>query len=135
MKDVLQPPENFKYLEIPRKNLAQSAGAQYRVYSNAKDFVTVEAENAQAAIAQSGVVNPLRVVRHIPSQCNVLEFPPMDDAAAPVAAPVMAAPSEVPVEEAAPVAAETVAAPEAAPASEAPLSNEDVEKLLQGGGD
>lgn len=151
MKDALQPPESFKNLAIPRKRVADMGESQYRVYSSKKEFVLVNAENAQGAIAASGVKDPVRVLRHIPTQSNVLEFPMVAEAMgiAMVAEPVAVAVAEdvlgetgvaaeavmenVVAEQPLAAEAEVVAvAEEGAVVDEgAALSNEEVEKLLQ----
>jgi hypothetical protein len=133
MKDILPPPEMFMNLEIPRKELHSAKTMQYRVYSDKTQYVIVDAESAQAALKAGGVKDPLRVVRHLVMQSNVIEFSPQAAQVAvaaietPVEAIVAAAPEAVAEQEAAePV---QVAEPEAA-AADAPLSNDDVEKLL-----
>ncbi|MBY0408512.1 MAG: hypothetical protein K2Q01_12540 [Rickettsiales bacterium] len=115
MKDVLQPPESFKQLDIPRKEMPDSR-SQYLVYSSKTEFVTVDAENAQAAIAASGVKDPVRVVRHIMMQNNVIEFP--SDETMPAEAVQVPAAAEVAVELPQPAG------------EEASLSEGEVQKLL-----
>ncbi len=126
MKDVLQPPESFKSLVIQRKDVVQEEQTQYRVFTSAKEFVQVTAENAQDALQISGVKDAVRVLRYLVTQCNVLEFPVVPVGEKPVGEkPVAEAPK---VEEVAAPAEEAAAD---APAQDAALSNEEVEKLLQ----
>lgn len=75
VNDTGPPPDNFKNLTIPRKDMTEVTQSRYRVYVSAREFVLVTAENAQHAILASGVKDPVRVLRYNPTDCNVLEFP------------------------------------------------------------
>lgn len=156
MKGVMQPPESFQNLEIPRKEIPVPEGLQYCVYSSPKEFVIVTASNAQDAIRVSAIKSPLRVVRHFPTQGNVIEFgfAPFEtsltimdthavlqieafDSADGEAAAEKQAGDEAAAAPVAEAAAEAAQDPSSAPA-EAPeadasqLSNDEVEKLMNG---
>jgi len=129
MKDALPPPDQFKNLDIPRKEIEQEEGLQYRVYSTAKEFTMVIAANAQEAISLSAVKSPLKVVRHMPMDCNVLEFPIKSVVDNGGAAKISA--SGDTVAEVAVVVPEDEEVTSAEVTAQA-LSNDDVEKLLGG---
>lgn len=122
-------PENFKPIAFTHKEVVGLSEGKYRIYRSHGDYIVVEAENAQKALAGCGVENPLRVMRDTSFLDNVVI---LQDPAPVAPEPVREAVAEA---AAAPVEAET-AAPEpveaapAAPAAEEALSSEDVEKLL-----
>lgn len=62
----------FAPIHLPHKNLKEQNWNSYRVYKNAKEFVTVEGEAAYDAIAKSGVEHPVKVVRTMKELSDVL---------------------------------------------------------------
>lgn len=132
MKKEHITPEMFQSLSLPHKDLPEAAGSRYRVYSDAKNFVVVEADNAQDALAASGLAKAHRILRESLFRDNVLTIAL---AAKAEAAPKEEHATEVPAESAKPeesAAPPAAAEPAAASEPEAPLSNEDVNKLLEG---
>ncbi|MCP5362336.1 MAG: hypothetical protein H6908_06880 [Hyphomicrobiales bacterium] len=55
--------KEFFALELPLKDIPSEVKQGYRVYSSAKEFVTVQAGHAQEAITKSGIERPYRVMR------------------------------------------------------------------------
>ncbi|MCH2546329.1 MAG: hypothetical protein MK052_01790 [Alphaproteobacteria bacterium] len=55
--------EEFTPLQIVKKNLSDFNRCAYRVYKTPKEFVTVEAATALEAFRESGIKNPLRIIR------------------------------------------------------------------------
>lgn len=125
MRSVLQPPEAFESLEIPRKDVPVADGLQYRVYSEDKSFILVTAINAQEAIAICGIKNPIRIERYFPMKSNVLDL--VVQAGVSDVSDLHAQPSEV-IED---TPAEAVSVSDEI--SQEPLSNEDVEKMMNSG--
>lgn len=132
-------PDMFRNLTLPRKEASSFSSSRYRVYKTAKEFVVVEAENAKAALAASGLTQARRIERENIYLNNVLTLSPaapqMDKPEKTQAAEAPAAtPEPAEVQEATPPAAEAQETAAAAPpaAAQAPLSNEEVNKLLQG---
>lgn len=66
--------EPFAPLELPKKNMGDSNNALYLVYKDKKEFVTVQAGNAQAAILASGIEKPIKVTRQDLSACTVISL-------------------------------------------------------------
>lgn len=153
MKENTEP---FEELFIPRKELQSSSAMLYRVYSDYKNFELVEAASALDALAISKKRNVYKIQRHDPLGYNVIHlnqvmqqmFPESDipgnnvpesfehieKQQEKVQEPVAAAPATAP-EPAAPVAAaapEPVASSAPAVTDSAPLSNEEIDKLLNG---
>ena len=61
----------FEQLRIPRKDL-QLTITRYRVYSDAREFVTVEARTALEAIEASGIKNAYKIMKDDPLGGNLL---------------------------------------------------------------
>ncbi|NBO18227.1 MAG: hypothetical protein EBV03_03190 [Proteobacteria bacterium] len=78
-------------MELPRKGDGALSANTYLVYKDDGSHVAVEAENAQAAIAASGVAKPKRVVRQSALTQHVLAQLPPDKAKAVTAAAAQAA--------------------------------------------
>ena len=108
----------FQPINLPRRNPSASKES-YRVYSDAVNFKLVEAENAAAALKASGLTDARRIERYAPTLQTVLDSQIFSEVAAtppPAAAAAAAAPEAV----------------QAKPAENAaPLSSDDVNKLLQ----
>ncbi len=145
--------EQFEELMIPRKELHISDAMFYRVYHDRIKFELVQAVSALDALSQSKVKNVYKIERHDPMSDNVIhlqqvmaasfpenkpanehkeivienqieQLPEQDFSVAPVVEDVVIEASTV---ESEPV----LASPPAA--SDAPLSNDDVDRLLNGG--
>jgi hypothetical protein len=119
--------EIFQPVTLPRKEMSSGIQDYYRVYSEAGKYVLVAAQSARDAFKASGMATALRIERDALFFQNV-----MKKDASPVAGEAVAA--DVPVAvvdivDAAPAEAEK-AIP--APPSDAPLSDEEVSKLLEG---
>lgn len=106
----------FEPIKLPRKN--PSAKESYRVYSDAANFKLVEAANAAEALKASGLTEARRIERYTPKLQAVLE------------SGIFSAVAADPVTLAAPAAA-TEPATAKSPENTAPLSSEEVSKLLQ----
>ena len=112
----------------------------YRVYKDAGNYITVEADSALEALKRCGLQNVYRIERDAIYLTNVLNVgallsnPP--PAAAVVAAEAPAAAPAAPTPPTAEAQASSAPAAEApvadAPAADVPLSTSDVDKLLQG---
>lgn len=127
----------FEKLPLPRKVQAQSSSGKYRVYSDATNFKQVDAASALEALQASGLKEAYRIERDsinnkVTIETLAEEKPAEAAKPAQTAAPAASAPAEQTV--AAPAAAAAPAAPpEAKPATpQAPLSKDDVNKLLDG---
>lgn len=126
----------FEALLIPRRELPQF-GARYRVYKDAGNFILVEADSALEALKAYGVGQVHRIERDAIYLNNVLapqalaNVPALSVAEAaplpPAAEPPAAAP---PAAEIAAIASAEPAAATPPAAADAPLSPEDVNKLL-----
>jgi hypothetical protein len=119
----------FEALPMPRKDIPQPATGRYRIYKDARQYITVDADSALEALQQSGVGNAVKIERESIDYIRVMhasEWSNMDmpQTMAPQAQPM---PQVVPENMPAPQA--TAAEPQAI-ASDAPLSNDDVSKLL-----
>lgn len=55
--------EEFAPLRIVKKNLTDFDRCAYRVYKSPAEYITVEAATALEAFRESGIQNPLRIVR------------------------------------------------------------------------
>lgn len=55
--------EEFTPLRVVRKNLTDFDRCAYRVYKSPTEFITVDAATALEAFRESGIQNPLRIVR------------------------------------------------------------------------
>ena len=124
-------PEAFETLPIPRKDLPQ-LGTRYRVYKDPENFILVEAASALEALKACGMEPVHRIERDTIHLNNVLNVQALAEAPAAAAPPTAETPAATATP---PPTAETPAAapPPAAtpPADAAPLSPEDVNKLLQ----
>lgn len=60
--------QGLEALAVRRTTLADSDKVRYRVYRSTDDFVAVIAESALMAVKISGVRDPLRIVRDLPSE-------------------------------------------------------------------
>ncbi len=56
-------PEMFKEIEFPQKDVSSLRTSKYRIYTDYDHFTLVEADNAQSAIAASGITHPVKVLR------------------------------------------------------------------------
>ncbi|MDE3016961.1 MAG: hypothetical protein KGI29_08610 [Pseudomonadota bacterium] len=104
----------FEALPIPRKDPAR-APIRYRVYGDATSFKLVEADNAAGALMASGLAKAWRIERYTPTSSAVLDSQIFSEVAA--TPPAAAATPET--------------AEQKPPETAAPLSSEDVNKLLQ----
>lgn len=129
--------EPFEELIIPRRDIQVSTASIYRVYSDHKNFQLVEAGSALEAIAICGNKNIHKIKRHDPLGDNVIH---LNQAERPIAAPnqniaVENVAPEIVAPEQAPTSAEPapeqIVAAQAA-AADTPLSNDDIDKLLNG---
>ena len=122
------PEHLFEGLSLPRKELPVASKSRYRVYKNSKDFVLIEAENAKAALHTSGLKDATRIERENIYLTNILTVA------------LTGIDSDAPKEQ----VTEQPTIPEAAPPTEsaaateppktgeaAPLSSEEVNKLLE----
>lgn len=149
MKNTTEP---FEELLIPRKDLHISAAMIYRVYSDKKNFELIEAVSALDAMAQSKIKNVYKVERHDPMASNVIHlrqvlggFPsaenniPESKVEIPVAQEVaVETPEPVSVLSVEPENIVATSTPEpqpeiSAPVADAALSNDEVDRLLNGG--
>lgn len=131
-----QNEEPFEELIIPRRDMQISAATVYRIYSDYKNFQLVEAGSALEAISMCGNQNVYKIKRHDPLGDNVIhlnqavrpiitqnQIITVDNAVAEKAVQEQAENTEVSEEQ-------TAVASQAA--AEAPLSNDDIDKLLNG---
>lgn len=117
----------FRDLALPRKEVALASASRYRVYKNAKEFVVVDAANAKEALAGSGFDKAVRIEKESIHQVNVLTLSALQDRESDIAPAQPEA--SAPADSASPPAQ---AAPAQAAPQEQALSNDDVDKLLQG---
>lgn len=141
MKQITEP---FEELIIPRKELHDSSAVVYRVYSNSRNFELVEAVSALDALAQSKIKNVYKVKRHDPLGDNVIhlnqvikEEPVVENEPQIQVAPALVIEqiAELATEEPQPEAIMEIAVEpevESPPVAveAAPLSNDDIDKLL-----
>ncbi|MFW0777014.1 MAG: hypothetical protein ACN2B6_04770 [Rickettsiales bacterium] len=132
--------ESFEELPMPRKDVAQLSMGSYRIYKNAKEFVTVQASSAIEALQTSGVKSAYKIERDSFDHTKILGASDWGDSkteqpkeSTPDAAPEEAkdVPAEgkketVLVEE----AQQAEAAKEVSAGEEKELSGDDVDKLL-----
>ena len=104
--------EIFRPLVHPKRDVPKSSLPKYRVYSDAKHFVMVEAENAKVALATSGVKDALRIECDNILLQDIVIFSVTQPSPDSIEAAIDAPPAE----------------PTQAPS---PLSNDDVDKLLK----
>ncbi len=149
MKNTTEP---FEELLIPRKDLHISAGMIYRVYSDKKNFELIEAVSALDAMAQSKIQNVYKVERHDPMASNVIHLRQVlgglshtennileSKVETPVAQEVLIEPVEAAAElivEPENIVVHSTAEPQpeiSAPVADAALSNDEVDRLLNGG--
>jgi hypothetical protein len=125
----------FESLTLPRKEVAQMATSRYRVYTDASNFTLVDGGSALEALQASGQKQAHHIQRETIFLHNVLKVDALVQPAVPAPAAPETAPAMAETASAAPAAApaEAPAAKEAAakPAPAAPLSSDDVNKLLQ----
>ncbi len=147
-----QSTDPFEELMIPRRELHAPSVMIYRVYSDYKHFELVEAMSALDALSASKIKNIYKIERHDPLADNVIHLNQVINPMAAVSTKVESAPveniqpqqhestthvaeakasAEVPVETK-PVEAVAPAPVHAAPKEDAPLSNDDIDKLLNG---
>lgn len=117
----MKPTETFETLPLPKRELPQWTASNYRVYKNVNEYVVIEASTALEAMQASGVTPVYKIERDGLNYITVLE--PNTWKTEPAAEA-----QAIPAEAATPAAAE--AAPAQAPVPETPLSNDDVNKLL-----
>lgn len=130
--------ETFATWDLPRRDTPQLLVSRYRVYSDARNYVMVEAENAMEALKLSGQKQAQRIERDILFFNNVLN-PGTFDAEQVEEVPQAVVPQPV-IEEPVPLvtaASEPALLPVDEPlapvvASDVPLSDEEVNKLLLG---
>ncbi len=147
-----QNTEPFEELMIPRRELHAPSAMIYRVYSDYKHFELVEAMSALDALAASKIKNVYKIERHDPLADNVIHLNQVINPMAAVSAATESAlvdniqpqqhestphiaevkdSTEVPVETK-PTEAAAPAPVETTPKEDAPLSNDDIDKLLNG---
>lgn len=138
--------EPFEELFIPRKDLHLSSAMVYRVYRDNRHYELVEAASALDAMAACKNKKIYKIQRHDPLGFNVIHLNQVLNQdfigdIEPDSKSEYSEPSALPQEpvEAAPakIASEPPAPPPAPPAAEAPaesraLSNEEIDKLLNG---
>jgi hypothetical protein len=137
----------FEELDMPRKNVHGVTEQGYRVYRNVVEYMVVEATSALEALEKSGIAKPHKITRHDPLADNVLSLkiakkllginvihPENAPAAAAIVPPELAAAPAAPVEaqSAAPAPIAEEALIPVVEAGEKVLSNEEVDKLLNG---
>jgi hypothetical protein len=121
--------EVFSRLEIPQRGVAHMSAPKYRIYSDEKHFIVVEAESAQIALERSGVKQPLRIQRDEIYLYNVLDIATLTAATAPAEIAAMPQiPDEITSLGAGVTAEEKT---EGTPAGTSPPVD-DIDKLLQG---
>jgi hypothetical protein len=62
-----EPPKTLETFSIRRTNVAEGDKVRYRVYTNAVEYVAVIADSALMAVRVSGVKNPYKILRDIPT--------------------------------------------------------------------
>ena len=124
-----QTTEAFEELVIPRKDFSISSDMVYKVYKDRHNFEVVEASSALDALARSKIKNVYKIERHNPLERNVISLEQVVkfDFGEDIAVVSEAA-------EATPVP-QTIASNadiQSVPSEPAPLSNDDIDKLLNG---
>lgn len=77
-KNVITP-DMFEDIEFPHRSIPGLNASRYRVYSDHKTFVVVEADTILQALQKAAVPNPVRVRRENIYLQNVLDLPPAAD--------------------------------------------------------
>ncbi len=128
MEVMMEQVGGFEHLPLARAESSVVLDGAYRVYSDAKNYTTIQATSAIEALEMSGIHYAFKIKRENLFSNNLLNPKSWDKA---VAAPV-AAQAEA-VHEPVVVAAEMISEPVVeAPAPAAELSNDDIDKLLNG---
>ena len=125
----------FEQLPLARTALPEVTGGQYRVYRDAANFALITAESALQALELSGFGHAYKIQRTSLFMNNLItpQYWEVDPATQP-----MQADKPVPVQAAEPAAEPALAeaappeTPTEAPSGEEPLSNQDIDKLLNG---
>jgi hypothetical protein len=126
MTDNVITPGLFKDIEFPHRSVPGVNASRYRVYSDHRTFVVVEADTILQALQKAAVPNPVRVRRENIYLQNVLDLPRVaDDAGRREIIPAVIEPLMVAEKPFAPKQAVTPF--EAAE----PLSSEQVDQLLK----
>ena len=116
---MILTPEMFKALALPSRETKHSQNS-YRVYSDDKNFVTVEGCNAQEVLEKCDVKLPRRIVRDDILISSIVQHSAMKNDSAVATDPAQHPVSAEPAQQAQPIQ-------QAAPT----LSNDDVDKLLK----
>jgi hypothetical protein len=139
-KDIT--PDMFKDIDFPHRDIPDINVSKYRIYSDHKHFILVEADNAQSAIELSGIRKPVRVLRDSIYLQNVLVLAGITTRAnvepelKPKPEPLMLPESEMNSQAAVPETTEILKTESIEPSetppteTEAALSSEEVDKLL-----
>ncbi len=53
----------FAPIDFPHRHLTDKCARNYRVYKDAKEYISIEALTAKEAIEKSGIESPYRVIR------------------------------------------------------------------------
>ncbi len=137
--------KNFKPITFVHKDVLDRQVSKYRVYTDHKNYIIVEADNAQSAFEKCGVINPQRLLKDDLFLDNVVSLE--SHLLVPMAATTVDKKEEmaaVPLEQAVVAAAAVAASSNDVPAVDAPeadvpadmpvpdgaLSSDDVNKLL-----
>lgn len=67
------PPKQIESVSVRRASIADADKVRYRVYSSPTEFIAVIAENALLAVKVSGVTNPHKIVRDLPTEGIAVE--------------------------------------------------------------
>lgn len=134
MKQTTEP---FEELPIPRRELHNPSSVLYRIYRDHKNYELVEAVSALDALSHSKIKNIYKIERHNPLGDNVIQFNQVvgelgDDQEN------IAYENKMQTEDAAKITAlpeipeieKTVEMTQPAVQESAPLSNDDIDKLL-----
>lgn len=139
---MTQEPEPFEELSLPRRNLDNLSELRYRVYKDAKNYEVVEAVSALDALQKSSIAKAYKIERHNPLADNVLHLSVIrqlqgindediiDSHVSEILQETPAHHAHAPVSDIVKAIAEHDEKVEEALADPAPLSNEDVDKLL-----
>ncbi len=68
-----KPPAQLESIAIRRASIQDADKVRYRVYSSPTEFVAVIAENALLAVKASGVENPHKIMRDLPTEGIAIE--------------------------------------------------------------
>jgi hypothetical protein len=136
MKQTTEP---FEELPIPRRELQNPSTVLYRVYRDYKNYELVEAVSALDALSHSKIKNIYKIERHNPLGDNVIQLNQVIGALGGDDRENISPENRPQTEEAAKIAAlpeQSVAekavemSPPPAAQESAPLSNDDIDKLL-----